>query len=237
MGQYIRILFLVMLVSLLVMGGYRMIVDAARDEVVAIMGRPGERGEGIVALQTRLASLGYAVEEINGTYDLTTSEAVRRFQEDHGLVASGIANAETMFRLGLPVETDELILYEERRFIASALDALCGDATYLTKVALAGVILKRQHTVGFPDTVTAVVFGEPQFREALVYDYSAEPSADSWRAVRDAASGMSPCPDALYFFQKGQADSFLSRLAIVFKNGVYCFAVPSAEEDGDRRLS
>ncbi len=233
MGQYARILLLVMLISLLVMGGYRLVADVARDEVVEAMGRPGECGEEIVVLQRRLVSLGYVVEEVNGIYDLTTSEAVRRFQEDHGLVASGIANAETMFRLGLPVETDELILYEERRFIASTLDALCGEATYLTKVALAGVILKRQQTVGFPDTATAIVFGEPQFREALVYDYTAEPSADSWRAVRDAASGMSPCPDALYFFQKGRADSFLSRLAIVFKNGVYCFAVPSAEEDED----
>lgn len=228
MRKYLRILLSVGVLTGIIMGPYGLLPSPRGEDDIPTMGRPGDRSEEITAIQSRLLAYGYDIGEINGILDLTTAEAIRRFQEDHGLDASGSANAETLYRLGLPVTLDDLCVYEERRFLASALDAICADATYLSKVALAGLIFKRQAEVGFPDELTAVVFGEPQFREALLHDFGTEPSAESWRAVRDAANGLSPCPDALYFYRKGQDDVFLARLRIVFKNGVYYFAAPPA---------
>jgi peptidoglycan hydrolase-like protein with peptidoglycan-binding domain len=225
------------MVTGIIMGFYGILPSSKGDTDLPVMGLPGDRSEEIAAIQGRLLSYGYDVGEINGILDLSTSEAIRRFQEDHGLDVSGSANAETLYRLGLPIALDELCVYEERRFLASALDAVCADATYLTKVALAGLIFKRQAEIGFPDELTAVVFGEPQFRETLLYDFGSEPSAASWQAVRDAANGMSPCPDALYFYRKGHDDAFLARLKIVFKNGIYYFAAPPAVSGGDRRIT
>ncbi len=228
MRNYLKILLSVTVMTAFVMGIYRLIPSEERSGTQSVMGLPGDRSEEISAIQLRLSEYGYRIEEINGILDLTTAEAIKQFQEDHGLAVSGNANAETMYRLGLEVQLDALCLYEERRFLASTLDAVCSDASYLTKVALAALLLKRQDDVGFPDELTAVVFGEPQFRETLLYDYAAEPSADAWRAVRDAVNGMSPCPEALYFYRKGHDDAFLSSLTIVFKNGTYCFAAPPA---------
>ncbi len=216
------------LLTLVLLGSYRLLLLKEAEEIHSVMGRPGDSGEEVADIQLRLKEYGYEVE-VSGVYDLTTAEAVRRFQEDRGIDASGNANAETLYRLGLEIATDELALYEERRFVASSLDAICPDANYLVKVAMAGMILKRQIDSGFPDELPAVVFGEPQFRDAWLYDYSAEPSADAWRAVRDAANGMSPCPEALYYYRKGSGDTFLSGLAVVFKNGSYYFAAPPAE--------
>ena len=192
------------------------------------MSRPGDLGEETVTLQMRLRELGYEIT-VTGVYDLMTAEAVLRFQESRGIDASGVANAETLYCLGLSVSLSDLTLYEERRFLASTLDAVCPDGTYLTKVALAGMLLRRMESTGFPDDAPRVVFSDPQLQGALLYDYSREPSAEAWQAVRHAANGMSPCPDALYFYRKGEGDEFLVTLPIVFKNGTYLFAAPPAE--------
>ncbi len=229
MRYFVKSLCTSAVLMLMLMAGYCFFMPNDEKEMKTVMGRPGDSGEEVVLIQTRLREYGYDVGEVTGVYDLSTAEAVRRFQEDYGLDVSGNVNAETMYRLGFTVETETLCLYESRRFIASSVDAICPDATYLAKVALAGLILERQANVGFPDELPAVVFGEPQFRDALLYDYGKEPSADAWRAVRDAANGMSPCPDALYFYRKGNEDRFLTQLNIVFKNGTYYFAAPPAE--------
>jgi len=229
MRKYLQILLSVGVVTAIIMGFYGIMPSHKGETDMPVMGLPGDRSDEIASIQCRLVSYGYDVGEINGVLNLTTAEAIRRFQEDHGLDVSGSANAETLYRLGLPIALDDLCIYEERRFLASTLDAVCADATYLTKVALAGLIYNRKSEIGFPDELTGIVFGEPQFREALLYDYDSEPSAASWQAVRDAANGMSPCPDALYFYRKGRDDDFLSRLKIVFKNGTYYFTAPPAE--------
>ncbi len=216
------------LTMLLFLGGYRLLMPHKAEKSVVTMSRPGEIGEEIAAMQERLEALGYDVS-VTGVYDLMTSEAVRQFQTDRGIDPSGVANAETMYRLGLMVSLDDLRKYEERRFLASTIDAVCPDGSYLVKVALAGLLWNRQKSVGFPDTLPDVVFGEPQFREAWHYDYQKEPTAEAWSAVRDAANGMSPCPDALYYYRRGEEDAFLSTLKTVFKNGRYLFAAPPAE--------
>ena len=228
MRYFIKTAFSAMLMTAILLGGYRLAMPRDREESLSVMGRPGDSGEETVLLQTRLLEYGYEIE-ISGIYDLATSSAVRRFQEDRGIDVSGVANAETLYRLGIPVDPDELCLYEERRFLASVLDAVCPEATYLTKVAMAGMILKRQADTGFPDELPAVVFGEPAFAEAYLHDFSIEPSAEAWRAARDAASGMSPCPNALYFYRKGNGNDLLKELVVVFKNGSYIFAAPPAE--------
>ncbi len=228
MRYFARSLVASVIVMLTLIGGYRLVMKPHDEPAKATMSRPGDMGEETVTVQRRLCELGYEVE-VTGVYDLMTADAVRRFQESRGIDASGVVNAETMYRLGLAVSLADLRLYEERRFLASSLDAVCSDASYLTKVAMAGLLWKRLASVGFPDELPAVVFGDPQFRDALLHDYSKEPSAEAWQAVRDGANGMSPCPEALYFYRKGEDNAFLVRLKIVFKNGTYIFAAPPAE--------
>lgn len=227
-ANYPKILITVMAITVIVMGAYRLIPWEQSRETVAVMGRPGDQSGEIADIQAALIHRGYTISEINGLLNLETAGAIRQFQEDNGLDVSGCANAETLYRLGLAVSLKDLCLYEDRRFLAATLDAVCPDASYLTKVALADLILKRQKEEGYPDSLPGVVFGEFQFRDALLYDYGSEPSADAWQAVRDASNGMSPCPEARYYYQKGNEDAFLSRLKIVFKNGSYCFAAPPA---------
>jgi peptidoglycan hydrolase-like protein with peptidoglycan-binding domain len=55
----------------------------------------GDRGSSVLTLQKYLISLNYLQGSATGYYDLSTREAVSRFQIANNLYASGIADAET----------------------------------------------------------------------------------------------------------------------------------------------
>ncbi|ALF54804.1 cell wall-binding protein [Nostoc piscinale CENA21] len=61
--------------------------------------RMGDRGEAVRMLQEQLIKAGYLQGEPNGYFGSYTSEAVRRFQADNYLAASGIAGPTTRARL------------------------------------------------------------------------------------------------------------------------------------------
>ncbi|MCS5696175.1 peptidoglycan-binding protein [Desulfofundulus thermocisternus] len=56
---------------------------------------PSHRGQDIVNLQQCLSSLGYFQGSPSGLYDETTLKAVERFQKEHGLLATGVADVAT----------------------------------------------------------------------------------------------------------------------------------------------
>ena len=57
--------------------------------------RPGDKGELVVEIQDCLKQMGY-LDDINGEYDKTTTEAIRQFQKDNGLTADGVAGEKTL---------------------------------------------------------------------------------------------------------------------------------------------
>lgn len=59
----------------------------------------GESGDAVLALQQRLSELGYWVAEADGSYGLTTQQAVMAFQKAEGLGRDGVAGPETLGRL------------------------------------------------------------------------------------------------------------------------------------------
>lgn len=55
----------------------------------------GDRGEDVIYLQTRLAAQGYGVGKIDGIFGVNTSEAVKAFQIENGLIVDGIVGVKT----------------------------------------------------------------------------------------------------------------------------------------------
>ena len=70
----------------------------------------GDSGEKVTWIQTRLQELKYLDREPTGTYDEETEQAVLRFQKQHGLLATGMADAVTLALL----ETETSPAREER---------------------------------------------------------------------------------------------------------------------------
>lgn len=57
---------------------------------------PGDQGTQVVALRDRLAAMGYLAPSVTAEYDGAIAEAVRSFQEAHGLEPDAVAGASTI---------------------------------------------------------------------------------------------------------------------------------------------
>ncbi|HEY9649452.1 MAG TPA: peptidoglycan-binding protein [Coleofasciculaceae cyanobacterium] len=64
----------------------------------------GSRGTRVRSLQARLKGLGYYQGSIDGIFASSTEAALKRFQQDKGLAASGIADKSTFAALGTTVQ-------------------------------------------------------------------------------------------------------------------------------------
>ncbi len=61
---------------------------------------PGDSGDDVEALQTRLVRLGVMAEPVNGWFGPATEAAVRAFQVSESLTADGVADVPTLDALG-----------------------------------------------------------------------------------------------------------------------------------------
>lgn len=62
---------------------------------------PGNTGPAVVALRDRLIAMGYLAPTVTARYDAAITDAVRRFQEMHGLAVDGVAGASTIAQLNV----------------------------------------------------------------------------------------------------------------------------------------
>ena len=57
---------------------------------------PGDTGAGVVALRDRLIAMDYLDRTVTARYDEAITDAVRSFQENHGLTVDGVAGGDTL---------------------------------------------------------------------------------------------------------------------------------------------
>lgn len=67
--------------------------------------KPGASGAAVVALRDRLVRMGYMKRSLGQTYDNAMSDAVRLFQQHHGLAEDGVAGPGTMAEVNTSVQT------------------------------------------------------------------------------------------------------------------------------------
>ena len=60
---------------------------------------PGDTGAGVVALRNRLIAMGYLDRTVTARYDSAMTDAVRQFQENHGLTVDGVTGGETLTQI------------------------------------------------------------------------------------------------------------------------------------------
>lgn len=83
--------------GLIAKGGWGPTVKAKKLE-------PGDSGASVVALRDRLVRMGYLKRTATGTYDSTMTDAVMRFQADHGLAQDGVVGQGTLAEINTSVE-------------------------------------------------------------------------------------------------------------------------------------
>ncbi|WP_273522120.1 L,D-transpeptidase family protein [Rhodosalinus sediminis] len=178
-------------------------------EVRARRLEPGDSGAQVVALRDRLIAMGYLGRTATARYDAAVVEAVRRFQEAHGLEVDGIAGAATLRALNTPAEArlrSVLVALERERwlprergarhilvnltdFSARIMDD--GKVTFRTKAVVGARSPAGKHTPEFSDEMEHMVVNPSWYvpRSILARDYlpkmKRDPNAAAYLQLMD----------------------------------------------------
>ncbi len=96
-------------------------------------------GQIVELLQKRLRELEFYSDEINGIFNESTEEAVKRFQEAEGLAADGIVGIATEEALDLdlrPLDIDVVKLQQRLSELAFYQDSINGELNQVTIAAV-----------------------------------------------------------------------------------------------------
>ncbi|MEL6959338.1 MAG: L,D-transpeptidase family protein [Pseudomonadota bacterium] len=151
---------------------------------------PGATGPRVVALRDRLVSMGFLERSMTQTYDDAVTEAVRAFQEAHGLTADGVAGESTLREINVPMASrlQQIIVAMERErwtnmergdrhiwvnltdFSAAIMDQ--DSPTFVTRSVIGAVTDDRQ-TPEFSDTMSHMVINPSWYvpRSIIVGEY------------------------------------------------------------------
>ncbi|MEM5519026.1 L,D-transpeptidase family protein [Sulfitobacter sp. AS59] len=136
--------------------------------------KPGAQGNAVVALRNRLIAMGYLKRSNSMRYDALMEDAVREFQQDHGLNTDGVAGNGTMSEINKSVETrlkSVIVAMERERwlnkergprhvlvnipaFTAAIVDD--GRVTFETRTVV-GATKAGRYTPEFSDTMEYIV--------------------------------------------------------------------------------
>ena len=136
--------------------------------------RPGDQGEGVVALRNRLIRMGYLRRSAVAVFDAEMEAALRAFQIDHGLTPDGAAGEATLAAINVPLEdrmAQIVIGLERQRWMNKPLEPrhilvnLAEQHAYVVddgkvtfdSVVVVGADTPSRRTPEFSDTMTHMV--------------------------------------------------------------------------------
>ena len=172
---------------------------------------PGvENGEEI---QEQLARMGYYDEDVTGYFNVITSNAVTRFQEDYRLPPTGIVGPMTKIKLE-NVEMMAKIIHGEAR-----------GESFIGKVGVAAVIMNRIESSGFPDTIEEVIFQRNAFTAVIDDQYLLTPKKSAYDAAKEAMDGEDPTMGAVFYYNPdGVSDEWIFSRTVLTQIGRHFFA-------------
>lgn len=169
----------------------------------------GTSGRTVALIQERLKGLGYYPKEIDGIFGAYTYYALTAFQTDGGMAPNGIAERETLEKLGIKtVRADENDIYALAGFIGRN---AVGEP-YAAQVAVGAVVMNRAADGGFRDSIGDII---SSFEEGKALPR--KPEKTHINASRDAVNGWDPSGGALWFagreeLPKGKVKKRIGRL-------------------------
>ena len=175
------------------------------------------------AIQQRLSDLGYYNGAIDGVIIWETTQAIKKFQYDYGVVQDGIVGPETARLLGINLnEQSNNDLY----LLAKCVYAEARGEPYVGQVAVAAVILNRVKHPDFPNTIYGVVYQPWAFTAVYDGQIGYEPNETAYQAAQDALNGWDPTYGSIYYYNPATATSqWIFSRKVVVTIGKHVFAV------------
>lgn len=147
-------------------------------------------GEDVRLLQQGLYRAGYYGGAWDGKYSEQVCEAVKAYQADNGIFPDGICSYSIARLLGVQIRYDKRD--EDAVMIGRLICKVCKNEDYLTKLAVASVVVNRLDSPLFPDDTASVI-------ETLGGAFPCELPEDCIRAAYEALCGAKPYGDILYY--------------------------------------
>jgi len=189
---------------------YPVLTDGARDFFGyshAVLSYYGSRGTEVTNIQKKLKQWGYYNGKIDGIFGYQTYKAVRYFQYKNGLKVDGVVGPETLSALGLPTGTNQTSTSRDIDLLAHLVHGEARGEPYLGQVAVAAVVLNRVKDSRFPNTIAGVIYQPGAFDAVSDGQINLEPTAQSYKAARDAMNGWDPTYGCIYYYNPSTATS------------------------------
>ena len=173
----------------------------------AVTYKRGSSGSAVTQIQTRLKSLGYYIGEADGIYGSKTEEAVRKYQQNQGLTADGMAGPATLQALGIQAGEAASAQAGDLALLARLISAESRGEPYTGQVAVGAVVLNRMKHPSFPNTMSGVIYQSNAFTCVSDGQINLPVEYSCYQAARDALNGWDPTGGAIYYFNPVTATS------------------------------
>lgn len=178
------------------------------NESTAVISQYGSKGSEVTKIQQRLKNWGYFDGPVTGNYGTLTTEAVKKFQKAHNLNVTGIADAATLEKIGLPSGTNNSSSSNsEYQLLARIISAEARGEPYIGQVAVGAVVLNRVEHPSFPDTVAGVVYQPGAFTAITDGQINEAITESAYRAAKEALNGNDPTGGAIYYYNPSKTSN------------------------------
>ncbi len=179
-------------------------------DTAPVVSQYGSKGSEVTKIQQRLKNWGYFDGPVTGNYGTLTTEAVKKFQRAHGLSVTGVADAATLEKIGLPTGTSSSggnYSNSDYHLLARIISAEARGEPYVGQVAVGAVVLNRVEHPSFPNSVSGVVY-QPGAFTAITDGQINEAITDSaYRAAKEALNGNDPTGGAIYYYNPSKTSN------------------------------
>lgn len=182
-----------------------------QEETAPVVSQYGSSGSEVTKIQQRLKAWGYFDGPVTGNYGTLTTEAVKKFQRAHGLSVTGIADAATLEKIGLPSGTASTSSgstgSSDYQLLARIISAEARGEPYIGQVAVGAVILNRVEHPSFPDSIAGVVYQPGAFTAITDGQINQPVSESAYRAAKEALNGNDPTGGAIYYYNPSKTSN------------------------------
>lgn len=176
------------------------------ENTVLALSKIGSQGQEVTNIQTRLKSWGYYTGSVDGIYGQQTANAVKSFQQKHGLTADGIAGPATLSKIGLPTGSSSTNS-SDVNLLAMIINGEARGESYTGQVAVGAVVLNRVRHSSFPNTIAGVIYQPGAFTAVSDGQINKAVESSCYNAARDALNGWDPSGGAIYYYNPSTATS------------------------------
>ena len=189
----------------------------------------GSTGSDVTRVQTRLKQYGYLSGTADGVFGNATLAAVQWFQRKNGLTPDGVVGSATAAALGITLSggsgTKTTGQTTDVDLLARAVHGEARGEPYTGMVAVASVILNRVKHPSFPNSIAGVIYQPGAFDVVTDGQINLTPSAQAYKAARDAMNGWDPTNGCIYYYNPSRANSkwiFTRPVRLAIGNHVFC---------------